>query len=198
MLAVLKLGGSLLGDPLLGDWLSAAANGGGRLLVVPGGGTFANAVRHAQAASGCSEGCAHHLALLAMEQYGRLLCDLQPGLVPCATPVEIAAVRQRGETPVWLPARMCLDNTDIEASWRVTSDSLAAWLAQCLRAEVLWLVKHGRPVGGDWSALARAGVVDAAFASHAGRYAGHIGCLRHDRPSTLTAWLAGQGQACAA
>ena len=47
---VVKLGGSLTGDPLLPQWLALLAQlGGGRVTVVCGGGRFADEVRHAQA-----------------------------------------------------------------------------------------------------------------------------------------------------
>jgi dihydroneopterin aldolase len=70
---------------------------------------------------------------------------------------------------------MLADRTDVPASWDVTSDTLAAWLAAELAAASLTLVKSAPlPAGGsgppDTAALAAQGYVDAAFASHiAGR-----------------------------
>ena len=46
---VVKLGGSLAYASELPRWLSALAEGaGGRAIIVPGGGPFADQVRHAQ------------------------------------------------------------------------------------------------------------------------------------------------------
>ena len=42
---VVKLGGSVASSPFLEDWLRTLAGGGGRLVVIPGGGPFAEAVR---------------------------------------------------------------------------------------------------------------------------------------------------------
>src|SRR5262245_31944665 len=72
---VVKLGGSLVGPRHLADWVGALASGGGRSVIVPGGGPFADAVRQAQAKIGFSDAAAHHLALLAMEQFGWALAS---------------------------------------------------------------------------------------------------------------------------
>ena len=43
---VVKIGGSLLGSPELERWLEVAAKfSDGNIIIVPGGGVFANAVR---------------------------------------------------------------------------------------------------------------------------------------------------------
>ena len=65
---------------------------------------------------------------------------------------------------------LCLDRrtrTDLESSWRLTSDSLALWLSRRLGAARCYLIKSiARPKAPRLSArqLAREGVVDEAFA----------------------------------
>lgn len=164
MIRVVKLGGSLHPAPELPDWLAALSAAGGRAVLVPGGGPFADQVREAQARWRFHDRTAHRMALLAMEQYGLMLCGLEPGLIPAASREDMLAVLARGDTPVWLPSQLCLDNPEIPENWDVTSDSLAAWLAAHLDAEALALVKHAVPAG-EWSAatLAREGLVDPAF-----------------------------------
>jgi dihydroneopterin aldolase len=70
-----------------------------------------------------------------------------------------------GKVAVWLPARMAMMAADIPASWHVTSDSLAAWLAGRLRAARLLLLKQvelsRQPVA--VTELAERGIVDPAF-----------------------------------
>jgi aspartokinase-like uncharacterized kinase len=68
-------------------------------------------------------------------------------------------------TPIWLPETMVLSASAIPASWSVTSDSLAVWLAAEIGAERLILVKSGTlPArADDAAALSDAGVVDEAF-----------------------------------
>ena len=80
---VVKLGGSLAFSQHLRAWISALAACPGRAVIVPGGGPFADAVRSAQTRMGYDDHAAHHMALLAMEQYGRALISLN-GLLAAA------------------------------------------------------------------------------------------------------------------
>jgi aspartokinase-like uncharacterized kinase len=154
----------------LPHWLSLLAkHGNGKVVIVPGGSVFADAVRQAQKMTGVSDVLAHELALLAMDQFGLLLAGMQPGLVTAANELEIAERGWQHQTVVWLPSQMVLADSAVEQSWRVTSDSLSAWLASKLAADQLLLVKsvdlspyqHGR--AGLAKAMLDDGVVDACF-----------------------------------
>ena len=139
---IVKLGGSLLGASALKQWLKIITHySDGRIIIVPGGGIFADAVRTAQQLSHMHDKVAHRLALLAMDQYGELLASLNPDLVTASSELEIAERSFQHRAIIWLPSQMvCADET-IPANWQVTSDSLAAWLATKLNAEHLVLVK---------------------------------------------------------
>lgn len=162
---VVKLGGSHAGSASLLGWLDTLAACGGRVIVVPGGGLFADAVRKAQAKMRFGDAVAHHMALLAMEQYGRALADLRPCFRVAATVPAIRSALRAGNVPVWAPTAMALKAAEIPASWDVTSDSLAAWLAGRIGAKRLLLVKHGGPFEGRVRAadLVAWDVVDRAF-----------------------------------
>ncbi len=160
---VVKLGGSLARSRELPHWLRACAALAGRVVLVPGGGPYADAVRRAQRAQGFDDAAAHALALGAMEQFGRQLCALQAGLIPAATAAALREALAAGLTPVWMARAMVLADAGIAPNWSVTSDSLAAWLAHGLRADGLVLVKSVAAATADIHALAAAGVVDAAF-----------------------------------
>jgi aspartokinase-like uncharacterized kinase len=167
---VIKLGGSLLGSPALPHWLSLLAkHGNGKVVIVPGGSVFADAVRQAQSLSRMSDGLAHELALLAMDQFGLLLAGMQPDLVTATNELEIAERGWQHRAVVWLPSQMVLADATVEQSWRVTSDSLSAWLANKLAADQLLLIKSVDLSSYQQSqaALAKAllddGVVDACF-----------------------------------
>ena len=163
-LTVVKIGGSHAGAAHLRPWLDALAGCGGRAIIVPGGGPFADAVRVAQAQIGFSDAAAHEMALYAMAQFGLVLCDMQPALRMASSRAEMRRVIASGLMPVWAPAEMALRAKDIPASWDVTSDSLAAWLAGCVGAKRLLLVKHGTFTdAASASALAARGVVDPLF-----------------------------------
>jgi aspartokinase-like uncharacterized kinase len=161
---VIKLGGSLAKARTLRGWLAALARGKGRAVVVPGGGAFADTVRAEQERLHLSDRTAHHMALLAMEQYALALADICAEMTACATQRDMRDALARGSIPVWLPATMALADRDIPESWDVTSDSLATWLAARLGAARLVLVKSTaapRPL--DPAALAERGLVDRLF-----------------------------------
>jgi aspartokinase-like uncharacterized kinase len=139
---VIKLGGSLLGSPELLSWLALIAKySDGKVVIVPGGGLFADSVREAQQISNMNDALAHQLALLAMDQYGLLLAGLQPQLVTASSELEISERGWQHLGIVWLPSKMVLADEHIPKNWQVTSDSLAAWLAKKLGAEHLVMVK---------------------------------------------------------
>jgi 5-(aminomethyl)-3-furanmethanol phosphate kinase len=163
---VVKLGGSLAGDPSLAHWLhELALNGSTKFVVVPGGGPFADAVRAAQGRWGFSDEVAHAMAIGAMDQFGRMLCGIEVGSIPCSTLQQIEHARASGRLPVWLPGYLMTGEQRLPRNWDVTSDTIAAWLADALGAVGLLLVKScDLPVdSGDAVALAAAGIVDPAL-----------------------------------
>jgi len=162
---VVKIGGSLGRDPLLPDWLrELAALGGGRVVVVPGGGGFADEVRDYQAQWGFDDLVAHNMAVLAMVQYGLMLQGLCPALTVAADENAIHAVLRNGGVAVWAPYGLLRKERDALANWDATSDSIAAWLASRLGAQRLVLVKSCRIGAGMTLAQhADAGVVDGHF-----------------------------------
>lgn len=139
---VVKIGGSLLGSPELARWLELIVKfSDGKVIIVPGGGLFADAVRDAQTQSNLSDHTAHRLAVLAMDQFGLLLAGLNPGLATASSELEIAERTWQHRGIVWLPSQMVLADDTIPQNWDVTSDSLSAWLANKIGAEQLVLVK---------------------------------------------------------
>lgn len=139
---IVKLGGSLLGSPELPRLLETLVKiSDGKVLIVPGGGMFADTVRHAQQAANISDAVAHHLALLAMDQFGLLLASMHPGLVTACSELEIAERGWQHRCIVWLPSHMVLADESIPKNWQVTSDSLSAWVANKIGSEHLILVK---------------------------------------------------------
>ena len=148
MLTVVKVGGGLgrgAGDDALRALCATLGELGERhpLLVVPGGAWFADAVREADRRFELRATTSHRMAVLGMEQFGLLLSDLIPGAVRSAQPRADA----RGTT-VLLPAGLALD--ELPASWQVTSDSIAAWVAGQAGADRLVLVKEVDGLFADW------------------------------------------------
>ena len=180
---IVKLGGSLAG-PLAGPdeltaWLDTLIAAEAPMVLVAGGGPFADQVREAQTQLGFDDRTAHHLAILAMEQFGRALAGLRPALQPADSKSAIETALRQGQLPVWMPARMTIGRAEIPESWEVTSDSLALWLAGQLGARRVFLVKSAPTPEGPLTAegLAAAGFVDAAFPGFFAAYDGAVSCV---------------------
>jgi 5-(aminomethyl)-3-furanmethanol phosphate kinase len=172
MMWVVKLGGSLFGTSELRLWLEMLARqSDGRVVIVPGGGVFADLVRSSQRGGGYDDATAHRMALLAMEQYGLVMKSLQPHLVTASSELEIAERSWQHRAIVWMPNQMALADDGIPMSWDVTSDSLAAWLCDKIGANRLVLVKQA--INAERAApierLVEGGVLDAAFPVFAAR-----------------------------
>jgi len=120
---VVKFGGSLLDlAPVLVPVLRAAPR---PVLVVPGGGPFADAVRRLNP----GDDAAHWMACAAMEQYGLYLADL--GLPA------VGAVGLPPTPSVLLPYRVLRDLDPLPHAWAVSSDTIAAWCADRVGADLL-------------------------------------------------------------
>jgi aspartokinase-like uncharacterized kinase len=140
---VIKLGGSLSRTEALIDCLNAVEKNyqGRAVVIVPGGGAFADQVRLAQQHWKFDDHSAHRMALLAMQQMALLFKGLKPGFVLGHSVAATQALLSRKKVVIWSPDIDELDNADIAASWDITSDSLSAWLAKTLSASMLILVK---------------------------------------------------------
>ena len=180
MLTVVKVGGGLAreaDDGALRTLCRVIGDTGARhpLLVVPGGAAFADAVRELDGRFGLDAATSHRMAILAMDQYGWLLSDLIPGGETCTDVGAGRAATARGRTPILLPAAL-LASDPLPASWEVTSDSIAAWVAARAHAPRLVLVKPVEGLYRDWPPggrpLARLSVDELAELRAAGRAAG--------------------------
>ena len=186
---VVKLGGSLADDPCLAHWLRQLAQQRlPRIVAVPGGGPFADAVRAAQRQWRFRDHVAHAMAVGAMDQFGRMLCGIEVRAMPCSTPTDIEAAWGGGHLPVWLPASSMHDDRSLARTWDVTSDTIAAWLAQALGASGLLLVKSCElPADCDDAALlAAAGIVDRALPGFLSRTRLALQVVHKDRWNDLS------------
>src|SRR5262245_55260718 len=104
--AVVKLGGSTASGALMNIWISALAGSTLPLVIVPGGGPFADHVREAQARMGFSDGAAHAMAILAMDQFGTVILDRDQRLALARTVDDVLSALGGASIPVWLPSTM--------------------------------------------------------------------------------------------
>jgi aspartokinase-like uncharacterized kinase len=162
---VVKLGGSVIRSPELTAWLAAIASGDRPVVVVPGGGALADEVRGYQQSLGFGDGPAHRMALLAMDQLAWAVAGLKPGFDVGESEAALFDILHRRRVAVWAPYALIANRNDLPASWSLTSDSLALWLAAKIRASHCYLIKSIVRKGSRASAtrLSREGVVDTAF-----------------------------------
>ena len=145
VLVVVKIGGSLALYP---QSLSALCkklvflSTKHQLMVVPGGGEFADTVRVLDKRYNISCAASHRMAILAMDQYGLLLSDLQPEFIAVSEIAEVEKVLSNGHIPVFLPSNLLFRVDPLENSWNVTSDSIALYLAAQLGASKLLLATN--------------------------------------------------------
>jgi aspartokinase-like uncharacterized kinase len=163
---IIKLGGSLARTDSLINCLNAVEKNyrGRAAVIVPGGGAFADQVRLAQQHWQFDDHTAHHMALLAMQQMALMYRGLKPDFVIAHTVGAIQAQLDRKQVVIWSPDISELDNAGIKASWDITSDSLAAWLAKTLSATELILIKSAViDTNLSLNQLAEQQIVDEAF-----------------------------------
>ena len=141
---VIKVGGSLGRSRGLGKLLDSIARwkGATNVLVIPGGGVFADLVRAEYRRLQLTEHAAHRMAILAMDQYGLQLCDLASKAAPASSLNQVMEVIRCGQLPVYLPSRSLSHHDPFAHSWGVTSDSIAAYIAGRVGADALLLLKH--------------------------------------------------------
>ena len=159
-LVVVKVGGGLSAAPGALEVVGRALADVGRrhrLLVVPGGGPFADAVRTFDRREGLSADSAHWMAILAMDQYAYVLVERIPGAVLVEEPGTIGTALGGTGVAVLAPFRWLRAADVLPHDWGATSDSAAAFVAGALDAARLVLIK---PEG----AGSAAEVVDPHFA----------------------------------
>jgi aspartokinase-like uncharacterized kinase len=139
-----KVGGGMLSRPSVFNRVTAAigeAARGRRLAIVPGGGPFADAVRHMFNRFKIGDEAAHWMAILGMDQYAHALTARISGAVLVEGAGELAHALTAGRIPVLAPYRWLRAADPLPHSWEVTSDSIAAWFAGVLGARRLVLIK---------------------------------------------------------
>lgn len=163
---VVKLGGSLVESGALLKCLNAVEQKyqGRAVVIVPGGGGFADEVRRSQNRWHFNDETAHRMAILAMQQMALLFKALKSDFIIVHSLTAIQAHSIQKNIFIWSPDIQELDSAGIPATWDISSDSLAAWLAKALSATELVLVKSAM-IDENLSAkeLTEKNIVDRAF-----------------------------------
>jgi 5-(aminomethyl)-3-furanmethanol phosphate kinase len=150
--SVIKIGGGLAGIPNALERVCRAVEELARvgcIVVVPGGGRLADAVREFDRERGLSPTAAHWMALLAMDQYAFAIADRMADAVLLEDAGSVPGVVAQGKVAVLAPSRWMRAADVLPHSWDVTSDSIAAFIAGALGASRLVLIKPVASAGVD-------------------------------------------------
>jgi aspartokinase-like uncharacterized kinase len=170
-MVVIKLGGSLLASGKLKECLDKIESDyqGRAVVLVPGGGVFAEQVRIAQRKWQFNDMAAHWMALLAMQQMAVLIGAFKPqfaltrGIPDSNYPCICVWAADFGDLIMMDLIDSYGDLTN-RSLWNITSDSISAWLAGKLNADELILVKSVSIDDNQTvQELTEKQVVDAAF-----------------------------------
>ncbi|MCW7076673.1 MAG: amino acid kinase [Candidatus Syntrophoarchaeum sp.] len=151
---VLKLGGSLIDsvELLLISLNELSERYGLNIVIVPGGGVFADTVR--KYGSKLSDGAAHTMAILAMDQYGIYLADL--GGIRVIDRLD--EIEDLDGVSILLLNQIMKERDPLPQTWDVTSDTIAAWVSKELNGSLIKLTDvDGVFRGGELLSVVSAG-----------------------------------------
>jgi aspartokinase-like uncharacterized kinase len=192
---VVKIGGSLAKTGRMASVLAMIGAARIPVVVVPGGGPFADAVRGLQKDMQFDDAVAHRVAMLAMEQMAECIVGGQPGLRVAHSLDDISDAVMDGQIPVWAPLQVIGEDTTIEVSWNATSDSLAARLAELLDTRLVLLKSVGADGISSAEELMREGIVDPLFPKIVARADLFWSIFGPKDDAALSALLNGEGTA---
>ncbi|MBU4536063.1 MAG: delta 1-pyrroline-5-carboxylate synthetase [Euryarchaeota archaeon] len=131
---VVKIGGSLFPENAIKLVQSLV---GKDVMIICGGGNFANIIREYDQELKFSDDAAHEAAILCMDIMGNLLADKVPGAQCVDNLYQANMILKNNKTPIFLPSRLIHYLDPLEHSWNVTSDSISLYISQILQAKLL-------------------------------------------------------------
>ena len=134
---VLKIGGSWITNPKLKTLIGRLEKKKkGKIIIVAGGGCFADSVRFASKKTKMSEKLANTLALKSTEIFCSYLKNINKKLY-----LTTDKRFKENSLNVWLPSVILSNEKSFKRNWDSTSDSVAAWLSDNIKADGLVFIK---------------------------------------------------------
>jgi aspartokinase-like uncharacterized kinase len=173
---VFKIGGSLLDLPNLPEVVRRipAGRSDAAAVLIAGGGAAADLVRTWDQIHRLGDEAAHELALEAMDLSASLLARFFPEARLVRSEQQVRRAAAEGAMCLvcagcFVKAAESQGHSPLERSWRTTSDSIAAWTAEVLGAELVLVKSAPLPAGIRFDQAARIGLVDESFPEIASR-----------------------------
>jgi len=160
---VIKLGGSLYSSLYLKEWVDGLASIDKQIIIiVPGGGPFADQVRQAYHNWEIDEEMAHEMGVLSMQQYASLIFSINKNISRIDS-ISSLCSNNKSNIMVWFPYKDVMELCSYPKSWDVTSDSISLWLANEIGAKKLCLVKSAEIDGLSPNQIINSNIVDEYF-----------------------------------
>lgn len=183
---VVKIGGSLYSSSHLREWISHIVTANNQpIIIVPGGGPFADHIRNVDKKLKLSSECSHDMAVMAMQQFGHVMCDLDPSLELLHT---VEDMRIISTSAIWAPYDLVRKHCPYPKNWQTSSDSLSVWLATFIKASHLCLVKSAQ-INTDLEAALNSDLVDEYFTTALNAYQGKLHLYHASEASLFTRQL---------
>ena len=143
---VIKFGGSLVKDKKVLENLCSeieSLSENFNLLIVPGGGVFADLARSYDKRFKFSPEISHKMAILAMDQNGFLISKFFKDYIFVYDLNDLNKVKNSSNVKIFIPSKFLfeLPESELQYSWDITSDSISAYIAEKLEAEKLIILK---------------------------------------------------------
>ena len=131
---VVKIGGSLFPEHAitLANELKDTDS-----LIILGGGEFANLIRKYDSSQNFSDEANHWTAIDCMDIISKLVNDKVESAGLAYDLDEVNKIAEEGSTPIFAVSEFLKKGDPFECSWDVTSDSIAAYVAHLLNANLL-------------------------------------------------------------
>ena len=170
---IIKIGGSWLKNPNLKDLLFKIKKiRPEHIVIVTGGGVFADSIREVYKNTNMSESLGNKLALKSTEFFAYYLKELNKDLYLTNDFVEF----KKDKINIWLPSKTLSQNNSFQNNWDSTSDSVAVWLGKKIKAKGIIFIKSWEKFNkkNKLSKLQNDNVIDKNVSNYLSGYSGLI------------------------
>jgi len=116
-----------------------------KIVIVPGGGNFANSVRELYEKTELGDFGAHKIATLCTDLTGIYFSEIS-GIKTADNLFDAKRILENENIVIILPSKIILSTDELPCSWDVTSDSFAGYIAKLLKSKML-IIANKYPEG---------------------------------------------------
>jgi len=129
---LIKIGGSLTyhAEKLLNELKQTDKP----IIIIPGGGEFADVVRKLYEKTNLNDSGAHKLAILCVDLMGLYFSEIS-GIETTDNLFDAKRILKENGKVIFLPSKLILSTDELPHSWDVTSDTIALYVAKFLNLE---------------------------------------------------------------